>query len=116
MKNKIINWVIIIIGLVLIINLIRSIIDLSKRREIVKEADLRFKEVETENALLREKYREVRREEYVEKIAREKLGLAKDNETIVVLPKKTEAEKSQEAEKEESDKKSLLNKFWELLF
>jgi cell division protein FtsB len=86
MKNKVINWSIIVVGLLLIINLSRSIYDLSQKNRIVEEAEEQVKKAETENAKLREQYREVRKEEYIERIAREKLGLGKEGEVVVVLP------------------------------
>lgn len=117
MRNKLLNWVIIIVGIVLIVNFTHSILDLSKKGGVVDEAEERLREVEEENALLRERYRQVRREEYIEKIAREELNLARDGEVVVVLPK----EKNQESgitnqEKESAEKQSFWKGLIERIF
>lgn len=87
MKNKIVNWGIIIFGTILIISLSRSIYDLWQKRSILDEARERVRKAEEENANLREKYREVQSPEYIEQTAREKLGLGRDGEVVVVLPR-----------------------------
>jgi len=87
MNAKTISWIIIIIGIVLIVNLFRSIFDLSTRSQLVNEAQERLREVQEKNALLREEYRHIQSRQYIEKIAREKLGLGKAGETVYVLPK-----------------------------
>lgn len=86
MNAKTISWIIIIIGIVLIVNLFRSIFDLSTRSQLVNEAQERLREVQEKNALLREEYRHIQSRQYIEKIAREKLGLGKAGETVYVLP------------------------------
>ncbi|NCN58713.1 hypothetical protein COW99_05420 [Candidatus Roizmanbacteria bacterium CG22_combo_CG10-13_8_21_14_all_38_20] len=86
MNAKTISWIIIIIGIVLIVNLSRSIIDLSTRSQLVNKAQERLHEVQEENALLREEYQHIQSREYIEEIAREKLGLGKAGETAYVIP------------------------------
>jgi len=98
MNAKTINWIIIIIGIVLIINLSRSILDLSNRSGLVGDAQERLREVQEENAKLREQYRHVQSDEYIEQVAREKLGLGKEGETVYVLPKMNELDIKQKAE------------------
>src|SRR3989344_7304658 len=90
MNAKTISWIIIIIGIVLIVNLFRSIFDLSTRSQLVNEAQERLREVQEKNALLREEYRHIQSRQYIEKIAREKLGLGKAGETVYVLPKQSQ--------------------------
>lgn len=85
--KQVISWIIIIIGVVLIINISRSIYDLSTRSQLVNNAQERFMEVQEKNAVLREEYRRVQSNEYIEEVAREKLGLGKEGETVYVLPK-----------------------------
>jgi cell division protein FtsB len=87
MNAKTINWIIVIIGIVLLVNISRSIIDLSARSKLVSDAQERLREVQEKNARLREEYRRVQSDEYIEEVAREKLGLGKEGEIIYVLPK-----------------------------
>jgi len=104
MKNKIFNWLIIIAGLLLTVNLSRSIYQLWKRQDVVKEAKERLEKTEAENAELREEYRRVRRKEYIEETAREKLGLGREGEVVVVLPKDKKKEDS-EADSQENEER-----------
>lgn len=117
MKNKVANWTIIIIGLILIVSLSRSIIELSRKGGVIDEAQERVDKAEAENANLREKFREVKRPEYIEKVAREKLGLGKDGEVVVVLPK---GEKTQNVEysieNRERDEQKAVWRQWVDLF
>lgn len=101
MNAKAISWIIIIIGVVLIINISRSIYDLSTRSQLVNNAHERLMEVQEKNAILREEYRRVQSNEYIEKVAREKLGLGKEGETVYILPK-TKIDQIPEENKEEN--------------
>ena len=98
MNAKTISWIIIIIGIVLVINLTRSILDLSARSQLVNNAQERLLEEQEQNALLREEYRYVQSEKYIEETAREKLGMGKEGETVYVLPKLNKIPSVQEAE------------------
>ena len=111
MKNKVLNWIIVIVGIIMIINLTRSILDLWQRDSIVEEAETRVAEAEVENARLREKYREVRQNSYIEKVAREKLGMVKEGEVIVVLPNKDQIRDSR-LEIREEEKKNVKEAAW----
>ena len=95
----------------MIINLTRSILDLWQRDSIVEEAETRVAEAEVENARLREKYREVRQNSYIEKVAREKLGMVKEGEVIVVLPNKDQIRDSR-LEIREEEKKNVKEAAW----
>lgn len=112
MKNKLLNWTIIIIGLILIVNISRSILDLSGRNKVVEEAELRVRKAEEENATLREKYYEVTRDEYLEEVAREKLGLGKEGEMVVVLPKSIKEDDSAVGQAEGEEKQVEPQPVW----
>lgn len=112
MKNKLLNWLIIIVGLILIVNISRSILDLSGRNKIVEEAELRVNKKEEENAILRDKYYEVTRDEYIEEVAREKLGLGKEGEVVVVLPKSIKEDDSILGQAEGDEKQTEPQPVW----
>jgi cell division protein FtsB len=75
----------ILIIFVLVFSLARNITRINKASLKIQEAELRVEELKKENEEL-EKKLEVVKEEFVEKQLREKLGLAKEGEIVVILP------------------------------
>lgn len=84
--GKSLRYIFIALFLVLSISLIRNIIKISQAGKVVDEASLRVEMLKEENLKLQERLNEVQGEAYVEKELRDKLGLAKEGETILVLP------------------------------
>ncbi|OGM55002.1 hypothetical protein A3E15_02270 [Candidatus Woesebacteria bacterium RIFCSPHIGHO2_12_FULL_42_9] len=84
--GKSLRYIFIALFLVLSISLIRNIIKISQAGKVVGEASLRVEILKEENLKLQERLSEVQGEAYVEKELRDKLGLAKEGETILVLP------------------------------
>ena len=90
MKEKIVN----IIGLlgsitiffVLVASMIKSFKRLSDGDELIAKNEVRLEKIKEENAKLTEQLKVIQSEEYSEKQYRDKLGLAKEGEIIVVLP------------------------------
>lgn len=77
---------ILIIGLFLIVNLTRSILELVRAADKIKEAEKQVAQLQFKNDELKKRLAEVQSPKYLEKIAREKLGLAKKGEVVVILP------------------------------
>ena len=84
--GKSLRYIFVALFLVLSISLIRNIIKISQAGKVVDEASLRVEMLKEENLKLQERLNEVQGEAYVEKELRDKLGLAKEGETILVLP------------------------------
>src|SRR3972149_10859127 len=84
--GKSLRYIFIALFLVLSISLIRNVIKISQAGKVVGEASLRVEILKEENLKLQERLSEVQGEAYVEKELRDKLGLAKEGETILVLP------------------------------
>lgn len=89
MNKRILHWLILIVGIILIINLSRSVADLLGKGKIIEKTENRLSEAQKKNRQLKEKLAEVQSESYVEKQAREKLNLAREGEVVVILPKIT---------------------------
>lgn len=113
--RKIVLYGIIIFQILLIISLVRGI-QLS-RRSIARIAGLE----ETKQKLLDEQEKLKKEEEYVaspyylEKVARDELGLAKPGERVVIVPEGTITEvRSQKLEDSEREKANW-QKWWEIL-
>ena len=86
LKKKLVNLIILILGFYLIVNLTRSIFELVRAGDKIKEAQERVAQLQLKNDELKKKFSEVQSPAYLEKIAREKLGLAKEGEVVVILP------------------------------
>ena len=84
--GKSLRYIFVGLFLVLSISLIRNIIKISQAGKVVGEASLKVEKLKEENLKLQERLNEVQSEAYVEKELRDKLGLAKEGETILVLP------------------------------
>jgi cell division protein FtsB len=85
-KNKLIQTLIIIVGVGLIVNLSRNIIKLLKSAEEMKLAEQRIEKLEKEAQNLAQKKEFYESEAFVEQEARDKLNMVKEGETMVVLP------------------------------
>lgn len=89
MKQKIIRIFTLIIGVFLVISLTRSIIDLWQKGSAYDREEQRFAKARLENEQLISQYERIQTPEYVEQEARDKLGLTKEGEIVVVLPQDT---------------------------
>lgn len=88
MKDRFIKIGIFILGLFLIVNLSRSLIDMWQKGGLLEKEEERFAKVRLENEELNKEFTKLQTPEYIEKQAREKLGLSKEGEAVVVLPPK----------------------------
>ena len=92
MKNKYKiqrEWLLFLVGLVLAGRIGYRIWRLIQVRQIVTEARIRTQEAYRENELLTKRLVEVSSDSFVEREARDKLGMGKEGEVIVILPKMT---------------------------
>lgn len=84
--KKYIRYIVLIVSLFLIFSISRSIWGLLQKGKTLDEAKERVEELEKEQAKLLEMREVIESEEFVEREAREKLGLAKPGEVVVILP------------------------------
>jgi len=85
-KRRLYQLTIIVIGLFIIYGSSRNIIELWQQKQRVWKIQKEVKELEIEEAELKKKLEYYRSDEYVEKVAREKLLLQKEGETVILLP------------------------------
>lgn len=102
MKKTVCQWLILGLGFYLIIGLTRELLVLVKKSERTQKMEEEISKLEAKKQALKEKLEYVRSEEFVEKEAREKLDMAKEEEVVVVLPEKLEF-KGQSLEASEED-------------
>lgn len=85
-RNRLTHTLLLIIGVYLVITLSRSIYDLTLKG---KDLDVAQKRVENElaqNNELNQKLLDVKKPQFIEQQARDKLNMAKPGETVVVVP------------------------------
>lgn len=75
-----------LVSLLLVVSLTRSVASLLEKRNIVRVQEEQLQRLEAENKQLQDALTQAETPEFVERVAREKLGLVKDGETIVILP------------------------------
>lgn len=80
------NYIFVFAFILMFISLTRNILRVKGAKEKVKGSQERVERLKEENKELEEKVKAVKSEEFIEKQLRDKLGLAKEGETIVVLP------------------------------
>lgn len=88
-KNRFLNFLIVIFCLFLIISLSRSLLELSGAGTRVTQVQKELEISREKNSELKKKLAEAQSQQYLEKIARDNLGLAKAGEMVVILPEQT---------------------------
>ncbi|MDD5566535.1 MAG: septum formation initiator family protein [Candidatus Omnitrophica bacterium] len=83
---KLINYGVILILLALCISLVNSIRHFLSARNRLDVLDKRLENLQSENEKLKQDLEYVNSSEYIEKTARDSLGMAFEGETVVILP------------------------------
>jgi cell division protein FtsB len=87
--KKAVSWGLIILGVLLIINISKSILDLRGRTNIVKDVQKEYEQVQGEYNQIQKEYEKVQSPEFIEQEARNKLNMTRPNEIMVVPPEPT---------------------------
>ena len=85
-KNRVLYWGLVLVMGVFTVRLSANVWRLWKAGDRIKDAESGVRSQELENQELKKRLAEVQSPEFIEKEAREKLGLGKPGEEIVVLP------------------------------
>ena len=108
--RKVLNFLVLLVGGVVIINLVLGCVRLWKAGGRVEEAAGKLEELKIKNEKFKRELEYVRSGEFIEKEAREKLGMAKAGEVVVILPKLEERQGEKKEEEVPNWKK------WQRLF
>ena len=84
--RKYLNLLLIALMLVFILSLLRSFRKVKKANQRILQEAEKVENLKIENQKLQEKIKEVQSDEYIEREIRDKLGLAKEGEIVVVMP------------------------------
>lgn len=116
MKRRLYQLTIIVIGLFIIYGSSRNIIELWQQKQRVWRVQQEVKDLEAREVELRKQLEYYRSDEYVEKIAREKLLLQKEGETVILLPQGQNQDQSSniKVQKEEGSKQ-VESSIWQRL-
>lgn len=111
-QRNLLHISILVISLGLCLRAGSTIMDLWHRRDIMRVRQAELEKRAQENTRMAAKLEEIKQDEYVEKVARDTLGLVKDGEAIVILPKQGSEES------EQNGQKGMPNwqKWWRLFF
>ena len=112
MKRKLFLFVAISFMVVIDVNLIQEIVRLARSGERLSEAESRVLSLQKENEELKDQSRAVVSDRFIEKEAREKLGLVRPGEVVVYMP---EGEKKA-AFSPSIDDRPNWKKWWDLFF
>lgn len=101
-----------LVSLIVTISAGRTIIELWRRQDVLKSREQELAVLEEEKKALERTLQDMGSELYVERVARDKLGLVKEGETIVIL-------QNPESRTENSERNDMLpnwRKWWGLFF
>lgn len=115
MPKKLLTLIILIVGVGLIISLSRDIWRLLRADDWVTQARLQVEELEKRNLELKELKDYYQSEEFVEEQARNKLNLAREGETVVILPPNV-SELLGQQETKEPEEIPGWQQWWNLFF
>lgn len=98
--------------ILLAIGIMRSVVTIWQKQGIVAERRAVLEAEQSKHAQLEAKLREATGAAFIERQAREKLGLVKEGETVVIMDKSSGASRSAEA----TEILPLWKQWWKLFF
>ena len=89
--KKVLSILTLILCVVIINNLVTSIYSLWKKQDLFVQARITLGKEKKENEILKKQLSEVKKTEYIETQARNKLFMAKPNESEILIPQEQKA-------------------------
>jgi len=114
-RKKIAFLIIIIISVIIINNLVQSIISLSNKKHLVTDAKTELERQQKENQELKGKLAQIKKPQFFEAEARNKLFLGKPGEGVIVISK-DELEASASSKPIPQDTRPNWKKWWDVFF
>lgn len=110
--NRYIRLIVVGISLILILTISQSILGLSQKRNLLHDRQKRLEDVVAQNERLKKELAEAQTPEFVEEEARRKLGMVKEGEAIVLLPKDSSTTESKSQGEQIVKWKQWWRLFW----
>lgn len=115
-SRRMVRFIVIVVSIVMVINLSRSIWDLWRRRDVLGERQEVLRRVEEENRRLQSELEYAQSPEFVEQEARNRLGLGREGEEVVLLPKSQIPNPNIQTNEEKEENLPNWKKWWRLFF
>lgn len=115
-SRRMVRFIVIVVSIVIVINLSRSIWDLWRRRDVLGERQEVLRRVEEENRRLQSELEYTQSPEFIEQEARNRLGLGREGETVVLLPKQQETRDMRQETGEMQKNVPNWKRWWRLFF
>jgi cell division protein FtsB len=115
-KRRLFRLVTFGIGVFIIVSLARSVYGLWRRTDIVRQRREEVTKLEEENRQLQEKLSEVQSPDFIEQQARDKLGLLKEDEIVVLIETPTPASVGAMPTSMNDSKSLKWREWWKLFF
>ena len=87
MKPNLLLFLAVLVSIVLVVNSSKRILNLRTTSQQVKESEAQLENLRKDNEKLKEELKYKKSNEFAEKEIRDKLGLAREGEAVVILPK-----------------------------
>lgn len=116
MKARLLNFLVLIIGGLIIFNLATNIVRLWSKRGIIDKERQYLEVLKNRHAELKLQLKYVKSEEFLEKEARDKLGLGKPGEEVWVLPEVIGGVKNSEDIEDVKGNEGVIWRKWLELF
>ena len=105
-----------IVGAVLLVLLVTSLIDVYRKRGVIKDYEQAYDKAKAENERLKAAMDEAETPEYVEKIARNKLGMAREGETVVLIDESQRPANPEQKNQKKPAEVPAWKQWWKLFF
>lgn len=115
-KLRVIRLVIIGVSAILVVNLSRSIWDLWRRRDILYERQVVLDRLKNENKRLKDELTYSESPLFIEQEARNRLGLGKEGETVVIMPNVQYPISNIQTKEEKEGNPPNWKRWWRLFF
>jgi len=115
-SRRMVRFIVIVVSIVMVINLSRSIWDLWRRRDVLGERQEVLRRAEEENKRLQSELEYAQSPEFIEQEARNRLGLGREGETIVLMPKFQISSTKSQTNEEKEENAPNWKRWWRLFF
>lgn len=116
LSRRIIRLIVIGASAVLVVNLSRSIWDLWRRRDILGERESVLKRIEAEHKRLQSELEYTQSPAFIEQEARNRLGLGKEGEAVVLIPNDQFPISNDQTKEEKEENLPNWKRWWRLFF
>lgn len=114
MRRNFLLFLAVLVGTILVVNSLRRLISFRSTAQQVKEAEKRLEILGRENEALKSELEYKKSKEFAESEIRNKLGLVKEGETVVILPKDDSS--NQQPKTSNQQPGANWQKWWNLFF